>query len=262
MPGVRLGKALPIDLDIDLGIDLCRQVGSTVQTPSDLIATANRCSWFRADTGVTSASSRVSAWADQWSNGNFAQATGAQQPLLELTGIAGLPTVSNDDGGRDMFVNPFTSGIAIGSRPYMWLFVKADTVASKTALAISQNSGNGTPRMSISSNGTEWQFSANDRVTQSSITPIAADTTARLLEVGMTTGGANSGVVSGTGYSGTALAPTSVATIQTMHLFGFNGLSTNGLVCKVAEIVISRNEPSLETRQLMRLYFANRYGSI
>lgn len=51
--------------------------------------------WLRGDLGVTNASGKASAWADQSTNGNdTTQGTAGQQPVINATGINNLPTLT------------------------------------------------------------------------------------------------------------------------------------------------------------------------
>jgi hypothetical protein len=75
--------------------------------------------WIRADVGVTSVASRVSAWADQSTNGhNASQSTAGHQPLLVASGINGLPTIRFDTSRGDIMSVSTAVNQQIGFRMY------------------------------------------------------------------------------------------------------------------------------------------------
>jgi hypothetical protein len=87
----------------------------------------------------------------------------------------------------------------------------------------------------------------------------AIDTAApHLFECGFTS--SQQFVVSGQGFSGTSPA-TSTAAAGNMFLFSFDGV-LGVPVSSVGEVVVSRSEPSAQTKQSMRAYFLAKYGSI
>ena len=63
--------------------------------------------WLRADLGVTLASGKVSAWADQSGNSNnFSQGTAAQQPVFNSSGVNGQPTLSFTAANSTFLLGP------------------------------------------------------------------------------------------------------------------------------------------------------------
>jgi hypothetical protein len=68
-------------------------------TPAPLRATGLKL-WVKADAGITVAGGSVSAWADQSGNGNhLVQADSANQPLLVVGEVNGLPVLRFDGAG-------------------------------------------------------------------------------------------------------------------------------------------------------------------
>lgn len=232
--------------------------------PNAIVPPALRAAWYRSDSGVTAAGSRVSAWANIWGNGNLAQATGANQPLLVSSAFAGFDGIQSDDGARFMDAT-LSTPVASGSRCYIWYYGRTDTnAASKRYIQISATGGVA-PFVEIRSSSASnlWNTFIGDGVTNDNRnTATGLSTTPALVECGITIGGSEAAVVSGVSTSGTALAVTNAA----MPLVSFysNGAGSAAVSPRATtfEVIIMAGVPDFARRRAMRQYFRRRYGAI
>jgi hypothetical protein len=96
--------------------------GSSSFTPASL--GASLLAWYKADAGTSSTvdGTALSAWNDQSGNGkNFAQATGANQPLYKAAIQNGLPVVRFD--GSNDFMDAAT--VSASQPDTIWLVAKS-----------------------------------------------------------------------------------------------------------------------------------------
>jgi hypothetical protein len=249
--GVALGAAL--------GIDLCPRTVLTGD-PSDLIVTADRVAWYRSDSGVTESGSRVSAWADVWGNGNLAQATGSAQPLVTDDQFGDYPGVINDDGARWM-TSALAVGATVGARPYIWLYAKLTTHAS-TLVWCGLSVAGSAPRVFLGHTATAFLAVTSSGAVSSTVFTGPVDTNNRLHEGGLTTNGFGQGVLSGASSTAANTVAITTGTAATAGLFTAGAAAAGGAVGMIAEMIVSRAEPTAPIKAAMRAYFAARYGAI
>lgn len=103
--------------------------------------------WLKADVGVSTSGSNVTAWADQSGNGNnVAQATGAKQPTFNSSSANGLPTVVFRNTA-DMFLgNASINVVPAGSARSIFAVLKA--VATPTGV-VAMFGANATPELAL-----------------------------------------------------------------------------------------------------------------
>jgi hypothetical protein len=240
-----------------------RQPRNFIPDPAAIVPPALRVAWYRSDTGVTSAASRVGAWANIWSGGDLAQATAGAKPLLVSATINGFDGVKSDDGTRFMDAT-LSPQIASGSRAYVWMFARTDTNAtSKRYFTLSAGGSNPSVQVRSSSAGSLWAFVYSDGTVGATVnSTVGLSTIPALTEVGLTIGGAGVGAASGTIANGTA-AGVANAALTSFSLFS-NGLGSTTVSpqATVAEIVVMGGIPDHARKIAMRQYFRNRYGAI
>lgn len=242
-----------------------RKTEAYAPDPAAIVPPSQRVAWYRSDTGVTSAGSRVSVWGNIWGNGDLAQATGSNQPLLVSNTFNGFVGIQSDDGARFMEVT-LNTAIAIGSRCYLWYFGRTDTNATGKRYAGIYASGGVAPRLLLSTSGSNtYIVTRGDGTTADSSreTGFSESTTPQLFEMGLTIGGAGCQVTSGTVVNGTALGATTTATMSIVSLYGTgNGVSTSSPRATTAELIIMGAIPDHARKIAMRQYFRKRYGAI
>jgi hypothetical protein len=248
--GIRLGK--------EFGADASQTAEVAPPDPSALITGASRLGWWKADTGVTSSSSRISAWSNIWGNGDLAQATGANQPLLATNIFGSLPAVYCDDAARGL-LGTLTTPLASGTRGYFWAVVKLPAPLN-AIVDIARLSNAGNTRfitLSITTSG-GGNFGGKFNVTGSttSFNNTAKQNGQHLMELGTTATAVSlqfivSGVATTTGT--TTAAPN--ANLDTIAV----GSTTASAVFYLSEWVIMSGEPSTTLKTQMRTYFRSRY---
>lgn len=249
--GIRLGK--------EFGLDESQTAEVAASTPSDLFAAGARIAWFKSDTGVTSSSSRISAWTNVWSNGNLAQATGANQPLLATSIFGSLPAVYLDSATRIMTAT-LTSAVLSGERLYMWTMLRLPASYNVNANVTRISNAAGTRQYShgTGTSGTaRWRAQYNNGTSANILSSAVNDTQQRLLEGGFTAATADNFLVStaALGTGGTSATDTNLDTIVI-------GSATVATPSYLAEWVIVRGEPTTTVKKQMWRYFQSRYIQI
>lgn len=226
--------------------------------PNRLIGPGQRLAWYRADQLVTESSSRVSAWGNIWGNGDLAQGSAGNQPLLEAASIGGKPAIASDDALRWM-QGTLTTGLASGQRGYIWQLVRPDVYVTGKAYGCLTAAAGASPRVRLlTTTGTAWQGNVNGSVATSAL----ATGTAVLFELGWTFSGSGLVVKSGVELNdGNPALPNS--TISLVSIFsGGTGGTTLSPTGAVAEMIISSAVPDYRRKVAMRNYFRTRYGLI
>jgi hypothetical protein len=266
--GHAIGTRLGSFLRSLLGFDLCPRGAAFTGTPDTILQAGEKKAWYRADQGISLNGTRVSTWANIWTNGNLVQGTANNQPLFKATGLYGKPCVSNDDGNRLMRCAALTSPIAVGNRSYMWLYGRVNTVPNTSKLLATVAYANGVvPRMYLWNQAASpywWQVYLGDNNGHSIATSIGlrVDTNRHLFETGLTTNGTDQLVISGTRFTVSTVSAIAGNPMSQVVLYGYSSTSGLGLFADISELVLMQGEPTAQQKTDMREYFRTYYGSL
>lgn len=228
--------------------------------------------WLKADAGVTQATARVSAWADQSGNSrSFSQGTGANQPAYISSAQNGLPAIDFDGTAYFMSGNaatnaltngvagltvcmvfkpdevgsyaPWFIGNASGASRVFPVFASADNKAYVQARRNTADTAYDTPKTS-STIGTSWQYISwvLDWVNE----------TAQIYQNGVQ-------LVSDTGFCATGSGA-----VESLDSVSFQlGKNTNGgfeMDGKIGELLFYPTALGPTNRQSVETYLKNRWG--
>lgn len=253
------GRRIGIELGSELGIDLGANSDAAAPGVEDLIALADRVAWFRSDSGVTSAASRVSAWANIWGNGDLAQATGGNQMLLVANAVRTFPAIYSDDAARFM-VGTLTTPVASGTRVFEFVYAYATGLTDTNGqLAFGTRNAAATRFVFITTNtggAGGWSVSTNATGSISTRNGPAQDLSPHLFEFGNSSTAQIT--VSGTSFTGTDPGACN-ANLDTVDLGNRLGFAQP---LAFLERIIMRGTPTAYVKAQMRRYFQARYGTI
>jgi hypothetical protein len=234
---------------------------SSVPQPS-----SNLLLWLRSDVGVTSASGKVSAWADQSGNSNNAsQTTGTLQPSLTTGAINSgvLPTIAFNGTSQYMslpsdFAN-LTSGVSV--------FVVLDRT-STTGTDVAFTCGNASNANAVIAETTGQNAElvcnggTNSNVTTTN-TPITANTYLLLEETyapGSTNGTGTIYVNGVQKAQATNMVSTLANTTRSSNLVGTGIGLSNYFTGNIAEVLVYSAPLTASQRAMIESYVLSKYG--
>lgn len=234
--------------------------GGVILTP-DVILGTDLWKWHRVfpeDPALSLTGSNVSNWPCKANNGGFFQFLASRRPLYSATSFNGGPGVTGDGAAgveADLLLATASSPILSGERPYIWIV--AQRLSGGAATAVIGNIFNGAShRLSIASTNTnQWQFERRTTGNNVFTTFGTADNSRHLFETGYTAGGTDSHAIDGVAINSTATLALA-AGISTMAIYS-NDDSTFPSNCNIAEIVVSRADPTALQKTQMRDYFGS-----
>lgn len=231
-----------------------KPTGTVAWSPSQVPA-ADRVGWWRADLGVTLSGSRVANWEDQWNSEDFVQAIGASQPLFEAAGLAGQPSLANDDSARKMLCT-LNTVIPAGSRAYMVVWGQVTAVGTAFLFTL-QDPGGANVLLNIAQDASNWQaWRQETAAVFENLSSQARDTSVHRFEIGYTAGGTATRVIDSTSVNSIRTGTPGSNMTQARIFARYDGV--NGLRARIGEVMILKNEPTYKAE--IRAYGLARYG--
>jgi hypothetical protein len=99
-------------LSLGLGVQTIRKVGGGGAAPFSPTDLSGLSLWLKADAGVTTSGSNVTAWADQSGNGNNATTIEGLEPTLVSNTLNSKPVLRFNGTGKKMFLSSSIGGTA------------------------------------------------------------------------------------------------------------------------------------------------------
>lgn len=214
--------------------------------------------WNASNSGLVTQGGAVSSVPNTGSSSTaLAQGNSALRPT-EASGVV------TSDGSNDQLVCDISPAIASGSRPYLFVVGKLNSMAAPRYLfAFWQtlaSSASGGDVVAISINNAVWTFDRRDPGGYQNAAGGVADTKWHVFEVGFTASGTSTMVVDGAGRNSTMSSATDAAfSGMIVHGVELNN-ATYSSIFSWARILVCSGEPSESQKQSVRAILKNTHA--